>query len=109
MPASPLSRRLGTAAAHTPGLRKLPVFRLLLLGEVLLIARNHFEELTPKERRRLVVLVRDAHGRPRKNLNDRERQELQDLIDKVDPRLFAAEAAEKLSPVPLPKRFRPRS
>lgn len=89
-------------------LRKLPVMRLLLLGEVVLILRNHVELLTPRERRRLVVLLRDAHGRPR-NLGERERQELETLIGKAEPKLLAAEAAEKLSPVPLPKRFRPRS
>lgn len=91
-----------------PGLRKLPVMRLLLLGEVVLIARNHIEHLTPRERRRLVVLVRTAHGRPR-NLNPGQREELQSLVAKVEPKLLAAEAAEKLSPVPLPKRFRPHS
>ncbi len=79
--------------------------RLLLLGEVVVLAREHIERLEPRERRRLVVLMRQAHGRP-SNLSGRDRQELQDLVAKADPKLFAKEAAEKLSPVPLPKRLR---
>lgn len=108
MPASPLVRRLGRAAEHAPGLRRVPVMRLLMLGEVALLARQHIERLDPRERRRLVVLLREARGRPR-NLNGRERQELQDLVAKAEPKLFAQAAAEKLSPVPLPKRLRPKS
>jgi hypothetical protein len=107
MPSSKLTRRVGRAAEHVPGLRRVPVMRLLLLGEVVLLARDHIERLNPPERRRLVVLMRKAHGRPR-NLNARERRELEDLVAKADPKLFAQEAAEKLSPVPLPKRFRPK-
>jgi hypothetical protein len=105
MPVSPLVRRLGRAAEHTPGLRRLPVVTLLMLGEVVLLARDHIERLDPAERRRLVVLMREAHGRPR-NLGGGERRELQNLIAKAEPKLFAREAAAKLSPVKLPKRFR---
>ena len=105
MPVSPLARRLGKAAQHTPGLRRVPIMYLLMAGEILLLARNHLDRLEPGERRRLVLLLRDAHGRPR-NLSSRERQELQDLIAKAEPKLFAQAAAEKLSPVRLPKRFR---
>ncbi|HWD64707.1 MAG TPA: hypothetical protein VG405_05995 [Solirubrobacteraceae bacterium] len=105
MPGSKLTRRLGRAAEHTPGLRQLPVARLLLLGEVAILARNHIERLEPSERRRLVTLLREAHGRP-SNLNGRDRRELQELVAKAEPKLFAQEAAEKLSPVRLPKRLR---
>ena len=105
MPASPLVRRLGRAAEHAPGLRRVPVMRLLVLGEVAMLARAHIERLDPPERRRFVVLMRQARGRP-SNLNERQRDELQDLIAKADPKLFAREAAEKLSPVRLPKRLR---
>jgi hypothetical protein len=107
MPTSRFAKRLGHAAEHMPGLRRLPIMRLVLLAEVGLIARNHIELLTPSERRRLVVLVREARGRPR-NLSPREREELEALVAKAEPKLFAAEAAEKLSPVRLPKRFRPQ-
>jgi hypothetical protein len=108
MPSSRLLHTLGRAAERTPGLRRVPVMRVLMLGEVALLARDHIERLEPRERRRLVVLLREAHGRPR-NLGDRERQELQDLVAKAEPKLFAQAAAEKLSPVPLPKRLRPKS
>lgn len=77
-----------------------------MLADVALLAREHIERLTPAERRRLVLLVRDARGRKR-NLSDREREELEQLVAKAEPRLFAREAAERISPVPLPKRFRP--
>lgn len=109
MPASRLSRSLGRAAERLPGLRRIPVFRLLVLGEVALLARDHIERLEPRERRRMVVLIRDARGRPGQNLAPREREELEQLIAKAEPKLFAAAAAQKLSPVPLPKRFRPGS
>lgn len=82
--------------------------RLLLLGEVVLLARSHIERLEPRERRRLVVLMREARGRPR-NLGPGDRQELQSLVAKAEPKLFAAEAVQKLSPVPLPKRLRPKT
>lgn len=108
MPASRLSRTVGRAAEQLPGLRRIPVFRLLVLGEVALLARNHIERLEPRERRRLVVLMREARGRPR-NLSAKQRQELESLVAKADPKLFAAEAAQKLSPVPLPKRLHPGS
>lgn len=79
--------------------------RLLVLGEVALLARDHIERLTPGERRRLVALMREARGRPR-TLGERERDELEALIAKAEPKLFASEAVQRLSPLPLPKRFR---
>lgn len=102
MPASPLSQTVGRAAGRVPGLRRIPVLRLLVLGEVLMLARTHIERLTPKERRRLVVLLREAKGRP-STLGARQHEELQDLIAKAAPGMFAAAAARKLSPVPLPR------
>src|SRR5215469_14672092 len=106
MPVSRMSRTVGHAAGRVPGLRRVPVLRLLLIGEVLMLARDHFERLTPKERRRLVLLLREAKGRPSK-LGEREHAELQDLLAKAAPLVFAAAAAQKLSPVPvpLPRRF----
>jgi hypothetical protein len=107
MPASPISRSIGRAAERLPGLRRLPVMRLLILGEVVLLARTHIERLTPKERRRLVVLMRTARGRP-STLSSREHDELQSLIQKAEPRMFVGEAVERLSPVPLPRGVRTR-
>ncbi|MHB8657142.1 MAG: hypothetical protein ACYC91_04185 [Solirubrobacteraceae bacterium] len=104
MPASMPSQAIGRLVQRMPLLKRLPVLRLLALGEVLLLAREHLERLEPHERRRLVALIRAGRGRPR-NLSVRDREELQSLIAKADPRLFAGLAAQKLSPVPIPDRF----
>ena len=105
MPSS-FARVVGRMSEHFPVLNRIPVMRLVVLAEVAVLAKGHIERLTPKERRRLVVLVRDARGRPAHNLSSRERSELEALIAKAEPKLFAREAAQRISPVPLPKRFR---
>ena len=94
---------LAHGAARVPGLRRLPVMKLLAIGEIALLARSHLTRLDARERRRLIELVRIGRGR-RRNLSERERQELSDLVAKTEPRLFAGLAAAKLSPVPLPRR-----
>jgi hypothetical protein len=103
MPNPLVTQAIGRASKRLPLLKRLPVMRLLLLGEVALLARDHIEKLTPKERRRLVVLMKDARGRPH-TLPSRQRSELEALIAKAEPKLFAREAAGKVSPVPLPGR-----
>jgi hypothetical protein len=102
MPTGFLTRSIGAAADRVPGLRRVPVFKLLAAGEVLLLAREHVKGLTPSERSRLIELVRIGRGRPSK-LSQPERQELTALIAKLEPRLLAGEAANKLSPLPLPR------
>jgi hypothetical protein len=84
--------------------KRLPVLKLLALAEIVLLAHDHFGRLSPDERRRLVVLVRRGRGRP-SNLSGRDRDELSDLLAKVEPRQFVGGAADRLSPVPLPKRL----
>lgn len=106
MPSSFYVLAIGRAAERLPVLKRMPVARLLILGQVLLLARDHFERLTPKERRRLVVLVRDTHGLP-SNLTPSAREELEQLLAKVEPKLFAQAAAQMFSPFSLGKR-RPR-
>ena len=91
------------AAGRVPGLKRLPVLKLIAAGEIALLAKTHLERLSPPERRRLVELVRKGRGRPR-NLSAGEREELERLVAKLEPRLFAGLAADKLSPVPLPRR-----
>lgn len=86
-----------------PGLRRLPVLKLLAIGEIVLLARTHLSKLDPRERRRLVELMRAGRGRPR-NLSPADREELALLVAKAEPRLFAGSVADKLSPVPLPRR-----
>ncbi len=99
-----VNRAIDHAARRVPGLRRLPVLRLLALGEVALLAHEHLTRLEPAERRRRVELVRLGRGR-RRNLTIREREELTNLLARTEPRLFAGLAAQKLSPVPLPKRM----
>jgi hypothetical protein len=78
-------------------LKGVPVARLLALGELLLLAREHVTRLSPQERRRVLELVRRGRGRPSR-LSGRERKELAELIAKAEPRLFARNAVRKLSP-----------
>jgi hypothetical protein len=95
---------IARGARRVPGLRRLPVLKLLAIGEIALLARTHIARLDRHERRRLIELLRKGRGRPR-NLTEAERDELQRLVAKTEPRLFAGLAADRLSPVPLPRRL----
>jgi hypothetical protein len=75
--------------------RALPAARLIVIGELLLLAREHLQKLEPQERRRVMELVRRGHGRPR-NLSDRERRELARLLAKAEPREFLGNAAKRV-------------
>jgi hypothetical protein len=97
------TRAIAHGAGRIPGLRRLPMLKLLAIGEIALLARSHLRKLDPDERRRLVELLRAGRGRSR-NLSEAEREELARLVAKVEPRLFAGAVADKLSPVPLPRR-----
>lgn len=98
------NRLLAHGASRIPGLKAFPIFRLLAIAEVLILANAHFQRLTAPERNRLFELVKKTRGR-RGNLSEAERQELAVLINKMEPRLFAGAAIGKVSPFPLPKRF----
>jgi hypothetical protein len=100
VPARLLVRGLG----RLPGLRRLPMLKLLAVAEIALLMRAHLSKLDARERRRLVALLRTGRGRSR-NLQPAEREELAALVAKLEPRLFAGLAADRVSPVPLPKRF----
>jgi tellurite resistance protein len=80
--------------------RRLPWFKVLAAVQLALLARRHFGALKPAERRRMAALARRGH-----KLSRAERDELLDLAAKLEPRAFAGAAADKLSPVPLPKRL----
>lgn len=86
-----------------PGLRRLPVFKLISIAEIGLLARDHLRRLEPEERRRLLELIRDARGRPSR-MSEAERDELAALVARLEPRLLAGEAVDRISPVPLPRR-----
>ena len=90
--------------SRMPLIKRLPVFKLLAIAEVALLAREHYTRLSAPERKRLIELMRTAKGRTR-NLQADERQELAAIVAKVEPRLFAGMVADKLSPVPLPRRL----
>src|SRR3954469_1137406 len=90
--------------SHIPGLRRMPLFKLLAIAEIALLAGRHVSRLTPAERRRLVALLRDGRGRGR-NLPDRERGELAALVAKGEPRRSPGAAPDRLSPVRPPRRI----
>ena len=69
-----------------PGLRRVPVMKLLAAAELALLTRDHIQRLTPLERRRLITLVRVGRGR-RTRLTGEERGELEHLLGKLEPRL----------------------
>jgi hypothetical protein len=98
------SRSVALAASHVPGIRRIPMLKLLAIAEIGLLAHDHLMHLTPDERRRLIRLVRVAHGRP-SNLSQSEREELAELLSKLEPRLLAGEAVGRLSPLPIPRRI----
>jgi|SRR3954468_3196344 hypothetical protein len=80
--------------------RRLPLFKILAVAQIALLARRHVQALTPFERRRMGELVRRGH-----RLTREERSELRALAMKLEPTAFAGVAADKLSPFPVPKRF----
>ena len=98
------ARAVARGVSRIPGLKRLPVLKLVAIGEIALIARSHAMKLTPEERRRLIALVRKGRGR-RTKLSLDERDELSRLVAKAEPRLFAGLVADKLSPIPLPRRL----
>jgi hypothetical protein len=96
-------RFLVRALTRLPGLRRLPMLKLLAIGEIAVLARSHITKLDPTERRRFLELLKQGKGRTR-DLTPAQREEFTALVAKLEPRLFAGVAADKLSPVPLPKR-----
>lgn len=73
--------------------KKLPLFRLVALAQVGLLARRHLGALSPAERRRLLELGRRPH-----RLSDKERTELKRIAAKLEPRTFAEHAFRTVSP-----------
>lgn len=90
-------------AARAPGLKRLPVLKVLAAAEVALLAREHMMKLDRQQRRRLFQLIRAGRGNRR--LSEQERDELAALVATMEPRLLVGHAVKRLSPVPLPRRF----
>jgi hypothetical protein len=84
-------------------IRRLPFLKLVAIVQLALLARRHLGVLTPADRRRMLELTR----RPR-TMTPAERRELRDLALKLEPRAFAGEAIDHLSPFPVPRKFRGR-
>jgi hypothetical protein len=84
--------------------RGFPVGRLLLAGDVAMLAGRHLARLDGSERRRLIRLAgRRAKGAD--GLTASERVELAVLLAKLEPRLLFGSAVDRLSPVPVPRRL----
>jgi hypothetical protein len=105
MPSGLVNRSIAKAVERVPGVRRIPIIALLSAAEVAMLARDHYQRLSPPERRRLVYLVRTGRGRTSR-LTAREHDELEALIAKLEPRRLFGDAAGKLSPVPIPRRLR---
>jgi hypothetical protein len=73
---------------------RLPMFRLMALAQVGLLAHRHLGALSRAERRRLLELARRPH-----RLSTSERQELKRIAAKLEPRAFAQDAVRTVSPV----------
>jgi hypothetical protein len=78
----------------------MPLFKLLAVAKVVLLARRHLRRLDAEDRRRLSELVR--RGR---HMSSSERTELRHLLGKLEPRALAAATADAFSPVRLPSRL----
>ncbi|MFL5861785.1 MAG: hypothetical protein ACJ780_13560 [Solirubrobacteraceae bacterium] len=92
------------ASRRVPGLRHVPVVKLLAAAELALLVRTHMLRLTPSERRQLITLVRIGRGR-RNRLTGSERDDLERILGKLEPRLLFGHAVTSLSPLPLPRRL----
>jgi hypothetical protein len=80
-------------------LKKMPLFRLIAIGETALLARRHLRRLDAEDRHRLLELVR--RGR---RMSAGQRDELRTILAKLGPREFAYATADAFSPVKLPRR-----
>ena len=104
MPSKRVNHSIVKVAERVPGVRRIPAVMLISAAEVAMLARDHYQRLSPAERRRLVHLVRTGRGRTNR-LTSRERAELEGLLAKLEPRRLFGDAAGKLSPVPIPRRL----
>ncbi len=105
MPSGLLNRSLVKVAERVPGVRRIPVVALLAAAEVAVLAKDHYQQrLTPAERRRLLRLIKVGRGGTDR-LTAGERDELEALVTKLEPRRLLGDAARRLSPVPIPRRL----
>ena len=77
-------------------LKRMPIFKVLAIAKLALLAHQHMRKLDADERRRLAQLVRRGH-----RLSASERDELRGLVGKLEPRALAWATADAFSPVRL--------
>lgn len=94
---------MGLGLARRAG-RMFPLARILLVGELAVLAGRHVARLQPDERARLLALMREAHGRP-SSLAELERDELVELVARMEPQAFIGTAVGRLSPIWVPRRL----
>ena len=80
--------------------KRLPIFKVLAVAQVAMLAKKHYDRLAPGEARRMGELLR--HPR---SLSPADKEELRALTLKLEPRAFAGATADHLSPVPLPRKL----
>jgi hypothetical protein len=94
--ALPIPNKL-KSAADTGG-RWAVWLRILVLANVGLAIKRHLDLLEAEEKRELADLVRRSKGRPSK-LTKAERKRLRGLVEKIEPRDLAREAAQSVLPL----------
>jgi hypothetical protein len=80
-------------------LKKMPLFRLIAIGQTALLARRHLRRLDDHDRHRLLELLRKG-----RRMSAGQRDELRTILSKLGPREFAYATANAFSPVKLPRR-----
>jgi hypothetical protein len=78
--------------------KRLPFLKILAIAQVALLVRRHLRGLNKAERARLTELARRGT-----KLTPAERVELRALVSKFETKALVVGAADRLSPVPLPK------
>jgi hypothetical protein len=80
-------------------MKKMPLFRLIAIGQTALLARRHLRRLDATDRHRLLELVRKG-----RRMSPGERDELRTILSKLGPGEFAYATANAFSPVKIPHR-----
>lgn len=93
-------RSLATRLATGRAARAVPLLKWLALAEIAVLAKRHVEHLDTGERRELGGLLRHA-----RRLSPADRLRLRELVTKMEPRAFVGGAADRLSPIPIPRRL----
>ncbi len=84
-------------------LKRLPWFKVLALAQVVLLAQRHIQLLEPRDRRRFAELA--GRGLRDRRLSASDREELAELLWRLEPRAFAGGTVDRFSPFPLPRRL----